>query len=212
MFNLFLNDLKKDLYEHGVRGIDVNNTTKLNCILYADDTVILSESYRLAKIAIKVLESYCTVNGLSVNTAKTKIMVFRAGGKLKSDLKFEFKGAPIEVVSQYNYLGVMFSSSNKFYKELKQAQNKAYFVLCSARAVMVRAKIQSWDARQKIFDATVLSTLLYGCETWGLRYLEEIEKTQNVYYKSIYNWPVTTPGYIIRLETGVAPLSSLVLL
>jgi hypothetical protein len=49
---------------------------KIFIILYADDTVILSESAESLQEAISAFEEYCNIWKLTVNTNKTKIVVF----------------------------------------------------------------------------------------------------------------------------------------
>jgi hypothetical protein len=48
---------------------------KIFIILYADDTVILSESAESLQEAISAFEEYCNIWKLTVNTNKTKIVV-----------------------------------------------------------------------------------------------------------------------------------------
>ena len=54
-------------------------------LLYADDTVIFSDNELDMQQALNVFEKYCSEWKLTVNTAKTKIMIFDQGRK-KSDL------------------------------------------------------------------------------------------------------------------------------
>lgn len=51
------------------------------------------------------------------------------------------------------------------------------------------------------------TTVLYGAEVWGFRYVDEIEKCQSQLLKSIYCLARGTPGYMLRLEMGVVKLS-----
>ena len=52
------------------------------------------------------MEAHCK----SVNTNKTKIMVFRNGGCLPNNLNFVYNNSIIEIVSKFCYLGVVFTS------------------------------------------------------------------------------------------------------
>lgn len=47
-----------------------------------------------------------------MNTDKTKIMVFRKGGKLRKDEKWSSGGKSIEVVKKFKYLGYWFTTGN----------------------------------------------------------------------------------------------------
>ena len=49
---------------------------KLFIILYADDTVLLSESAEGLQLALIYFEEYCDIWKLKVNTSKTTIVIF----------------------------------------------------------------------------------------------------------------------------------------
>ena len=54
---------------------------KVFLLLYADDTVIFSDNELDMQHALYVFENYCSEWKLTVNTAKTKIMIFGQGRK-----------------------------------------------------------------------------------------------------------------------------------
>ena len=170
--------------------------------------MILTDTPLMAQKALNALDAYCKLNQLEVNTSKTKVMVFRRGGKLKSNLKFTLGEEVLEIVNHYCYLGVMFSSSGKFAKAADNAIKKANAAIGNVKDLLVKSKTQNWEARVKLFRATVEATLLYGCEIWSLRYLADLEKIVANFFKSIYNWPLHTPTYMIRAETGIDPLGA----
>ena len=53
-------------------------------ILYADDTVIISESAEGLQKQLNDLYDYCNEWKLKVNTLKTKIVIFRNRGKVQA--------------------------------------------------------------------------------------------------------------------------------
>ena len=56
---------------------------------------------------------YCNNWKMKVNTDKTKIMIF-SKGRLPVNLNFKYNGVDIEIVKDFNYLGVVFSRSGAF--------------------------------------------------------------------------------------------------
>ena len=56
---------------------------KLFILLYADDTVILAESANDMQMALHSLKDYCSQNELTLNTCKSKVMVFSKGKNTK---------------------------------------------------------------------------------------------------------------------------------
>ena len=76
LFNIFINDLPDYIKkEAGIDPIKVGTTT-LNCLMYADDLVLLSTSKEGLQKCIDVTFKFSTEWRLNVNLDKTKILVF----------------------------------------------------------------------------------------------------------------------------------------
>ena len=97
----------------GYDGIDIG-TMKLFLLLYADDMTIFSETAEGLQVGLDILEKYCDRWKLTVNTEKTKIMVFRKGGILPRNLKFYYKTNELEIVRSFSYLGIVFTTGGSF--------------------------------------------------------------------------------------------------
>ena len=85
----------------------------INCLQYADDLVILSETPQGLQSCLNKLNKYCDRWHLQLNTAKTKIMIFNPTGKKISNI-FNFGKEMLEVVNSYSYLGILFTASGSF--------------------------------------------------------------------------------------------------
>lgn len=211
LFSLFLNDLEELMIKNNVEGLSIDSYNEIKLLLYADDLVMLSTSFQGMQKQLNVLAEFCKTNSMTINVGKTKQLVFRKGGRVKETEKLKLNDEYIERVSSYNYLGVIFSDSGLYSKEAKFATQKSSIAINNVRSSLVTTKATSWDARIKLYHAIILSTLLYGSEIWGIRYLQNVEKVQTNFFKTIFCWPKSTPGYIIRLETGMTKLSIIVL-
>ena len=77
---------------------------KIFIILYADDTVIMSETEESLQQALLNFEQYCDLWKLKVNTQKTKIVIF-SKRKYKSQRSFKLYDENIDIVDSYTYLG-----------------------------------------------------------------------------------------------------------
>ena len=78
-----------------------NDFPKVHMLMYADDICIVNDSVGRLQMQINVLGSFCSENGLMVNLAKTKIVVFRHGGPLRRNEVFFYKNVQLECVSTY---------------------------------------------------------------------------------------------------------------
>ena len=92
---------------------DLVSYLKLYILLYTDDTVLLAESPEDLQKYLDTLNEYCNIFYLKINTSKTKIFIF-SRGKLKNIASFKFADMKLDVVNDYNYLGVTFNFNAKF--------------------------------------------------------------------------------------------------
>ena len=88
-------------------------------MLYADDIIIFGNSPEDLQKSLAILEDYCSKWKLTVNTNKTKIMIFRKGGRLPNYLDFKYKNVSIEIVNKFCYLGVIFTSGGSSFETQK---------------------------------------------------------------------------------------------
>ena len=81
LFSIYINDLEEYLLRNGVNGFNCPNAVtenymfsvlKLFILLYADDTVLLSESANDLQHALDVFSDYCDVWKLHVNNYKNQ--------------------------------------------------------------------------------------------------------------------------------------------
>ena len=78
LFNLFINDLPDAL---GINEYTPSlDTKKINCLMYADDLVILSEDPRGLQHSLNNLDEYCSTWKLDVNLNETKVLKFQQNG------------------------------------------------------------------------------------------------------------------------------------
>ena len=86
LFNIFINKLP-EIFDPTCDPVKIGSSD-LNCLLWADDLVILSTSGTGLQNSIdKTFEFYQNL-GLEMNTKKTKVMVFNCGGKKCNDFLF----------------------------------------------------------------------------------------------------------------------------
>ena len=199
------NILSKIFYvTEGLLQGDPINPSKIDIhiLLFTDDIIILAKDAMDLQSKLDTLNKYCKLKRLTVNIDKTKIIKFQKAGRQKKERTFRYDSVPIETVTHYTYLGVIFSSSGNFTINAEYATTKGK---------LYRGKKTSWTVGIKLFDALVASTTLYSIGVWGLNSLYVIEKIQLTYLKRMLQLPRCTPGYLIHLETGTCKLESSIL-
>jgi hypothetical protein len=175
LFALYINDLESFLegcYVEGLRSISdeleshLNLYIKLFAILYADDTVLLSESANDLQKQLDSMSEYCNLWKLRVNIEKSKVMVF-SRGQLPKVMIFLYNRKQLEIVKDFNYLGVVLTRTGNL-KKAKQCQiDKATKALYEVLK-LGRVHNLSISCLLDLFDKMVKPILLYGCESGGM--------------------------------------------
>lgn len=92
---------------------NLNCYLRIMIMLYADDTVLMSETEDDLQCQLHCFQMYCEKWKLQVNVEKTKIIIFGKGRQI-SNVSFLFNGNEIEIVKEFKYLGVIFSRTGSF--------------------------------------------------------------------------------------------------
>ena len=209
LFSIFLNDVEQFLCDKNCNGVNISYEIddiviflKLLILLYADDTVLMTENHKDMQTLLNFFSDYCNEWKLKINVEKTKSMII---GKCRNKLNFILNDSVIENVTFYKYLGVFFHKNGKFtycMKQLVQIAKKAVFAL-RKKILLLNLSI---DCQLKLFDQTILPILTYACEIWGFEKLHMIEKVHIEFLRSIIRVNKSTPLYMIYGELGRYPL------
>ena len=111
VFNLMINDIPK-LFDNSCDPAELGNE-KLNCLMYADDLVLLSTSETGLQQCLDRLQKYMVTCHLNINLKKTKIICFHKNGHIPKRI-FYFGAQIVEKVSNYKYLGTIVTNTGNF--------------------------------------------------------------------------------------------------
>ena len=203
MFSLFVNDILTCLNDD--IGIKVENIL-IKLLMFADDMVLVSETREGLQLGLDDLHSYCVKWGMKVNIDKTKIVVFKKGGRTSKNDNWTYNGYPVDVVSSFKYLGYYLSSTGSFRmgtQELLKAARKALFSL--KKSISNNPEILPHTQLQ-LFHSTIEPILHYCSEIWGLSKAEPLERFYLSFLKSILCVKSSTPNCFVYGELGVLPL------
>lgn len=133
LFSIYLNDLHDFLNSSNVQGLPtisemfetkLNVFLKLFAILYADDYVLLTESSEELQKQLNYFYIYCRRWNLKMNIEKSKILVFCRGRRIEN-VQLRYDNRLLEVVTDFNYLGVTLSRSGSFKTAIQKLSEKA---------------------------------------------------------------------------------------
>ena len=81
LFIIFISELEKMLKKSKYKGITIGNAIEVFLLMYADDIVLVGDTVPELQRKINIPEIFCEKWGMEVNLKKTKVVVFRKGGK-----------------------------------------------------------------------------------------------------------------------------------
>ena len=204
MFSLFLEDVEQHLQNEQTDGVTLLNLC-VTLLLFADDMAIIGSSPEDLQTNLDSLESYCDRWGLEVNTEKSKIVVFRRGGKIKQGEKWSYKNKTLEIVNAFNYLGVVFKYTGSFVENSKCAYGKALKAMNVLLANVRKYELNPRTCMQ-LFDAFVMPILSYSAAVWGFNNNIDLERIHLKFCKRILGVRDNTSTVGVYGELGRYPL------
>jgi hypothetical protein len=167
LFNLYINDLSELLNNSGV-GIELDEKL-VNHLFYADDLILLAKNEEHLQLLIVILSQWCTINNITLNTNKTKILHFRTSKTSPTEFVFKCNQAIIERVSQYSYLGLVLTDTLDYSitaKHVAQSASRALGLLISKYKALGG---MDYEVCTKLYDTMVWPTISYGAAIWGIQ-------------------------------------------
>ena len=204
LFSMYVNDCEMQLISDNCPYINIQ-MLNIFLIMYADDMVLLAEKPEGLQKMINSLFNYTQNWNLTVNTNKTKIVVFRNGGKLRDNEKWYFNGCKLDVVNEFIYLGVLFFYNGKFartQKRFAEQGRKALFPILN----VCRNNFFNIETMLSVFDTYINSILSHGSEVWGFHSGHDVEKVHIQFCKRLLGVKKGTCNEFVYSELGRFPL------
>ena len=207
LFNIFICDLAKTLMEQ--ENAPEVGPMSINSLFWADDLVLFSKDEEGLQNMLNILERYCIENQLSVNTKKTKCMIFNKTGRLLLR-PFYLNGVQLEMVRSYKYLGFLLTPSGELKSGLKDLRDRAFRAFMKVKNDMGRSFNQDVPLALSLVDSLIKPILLYASDFWGCFKLPRSNPIQNLYMsimKQILGVQKQTTNFGVLLELGKIPIS-----
>ena len=162
----------------------------INFQLYADDTVIhtagcdMEEVTRNLQVSLDKFVNWCRANKLSLNSGKTKCMVFGTRQRVKKASKCVIKigNTPLKIVPTYKYLGFTLDSTLSFNYQVRSVSSMVSY------KINLLAKIRKYltdDVALKIYKSMILPYFDYGDIVYDGASQGETDKLQRLQNKGL---------------------------
>ena len=211
LFSLFLNDIQETFLAKGVEGISIGDL-KLCLLLYADDLILFASDAQKLQSSLDTLEQYCKRWKLTVNTSKTRVMIFQKGGRLPSNLVFTYEEHQLEIVKSFKYLGVVFSTGGSFNETDIMLSGQARKAIFKMNSYLYKFTDLAPRHTLELFDKLILPILNYASEVWGFNRGIHTERTHLHFCKKLLGVKTSTQTNFVYGETGRCKLQNIRLL
>ena len=166
LFNIYINDLPQYLASGNTYPVDLMGK-KLNCLLWADDLILMSETPEGLQRCVHNLQEYCLKWKLEINMKKTKVMTFNKSGKNLKSVRILVNNTLLKNVTQYTYLGFTISASGTLTHGINNLVDKAKRAWFSIRRILTKSRQKNVKTYITLFDYVVKPIMLYASEIWG---------------------------------------------
>ena len=126
-----------------------------------------------------------------VNMDKSKVVVFRKGGHLAGHDRWHIGNTILEVVSEYSYLGLIFSTRLNNNVMLSRLATRGKIAFCRISSLLNSINTTSYNILCKMFDAQVQPILLYRSE------LSAIANVHLFSLKKMLQVPIFMPNVMV---------------
>ena len=168
LFNLYMSDFEPSLKDFPDVEVPSLGDTKVTCILWADDILMLSELSLGLQNQLIFLENYAAANLLQVNIDKTKWIHFNKKG-LFCNQSILYKNECLEQVNNFFYLGFLANSKGSVRNGIKNLQERAMKAYFKMKNAMYESIFRTPRVAFRLFDAILKPILLYASDFWGMR-------------------------------------------
>ena len=207
IFNLYINVVAQYVRERGKHGVQIQSGfMEIFLLLFADDIALLSTTRVGLQTQINNLIDISKTLNLKVNLEKTKIMVFRKGGRLAKSEKWFLNGTRVEVVNKYKYLGFIFTTRLSMKSAIDEISTRGKQKCVHILKVLWNLQCMKPAVFTRLFDSQVQSSLLYSSEIWGHAKYPEMEKVHTFGCKRFLGLDPRTPNHMVYGDLGRFPL------
>jgi hypothetical protein len=129
-------------------------------------------------------------------------MVFRKGGALKKNIKFLYEDKELEIVSDFTYLGIRFSTSGSFTITQQTLAGQGLKAVHQLEKYLTKFVNIDVALILELFDKLIEPILCYGSEVWGFHPALDVERIHTRFCKRTLHVKTSTPNDIVRGELG----------
>ena len=169
-------------------------------LLFADDAALVAHTESSLQRMTNCFAEACQLFGLEVSLKKTEVLYQPAPQVSYQSPSISIGQTALKSVQQFTYLGCVISSDAKIDKEVDNRLAKASSAFGRLFKRVWNNKNLKRDTKIKVYNAVVLTTLLYGAESWVTyrRHIRLLERFHQRCLRTILN--IHWSDYVTNIE------------
>ena len=172
LFILFIDGLISYLKTYCVEETLIGS---IHCLLHADDTAILCTDWKLFIKKCNLMLSYFKENSLSLNFSKSSYMIIN-GKDIDEKTDLVRTNGSLEYKCEIVYLGAIFTDTGNVKHDIaRYVDLKRSNITIKYNNFIQRNYLAPLSIKLRVLDSCISSSLVYGCEAWGLTNVPAIE-------------------------------------
>lgn len=166
LFNIYCEVIMRKVLEADNSGVKIGGRI-INNLRYADDIVLITESYEDAQTLLDQVNAVSSEFGLFLHPGKTKAMVLMSSNMEQGDQPPELfvEDKSIEYVSNFCYLGFNLNNNVDDSQEIRRRIAIAKNACVSLTSVW-KDRSLSRNLKLRLLRSLVFPIATYGCECW----------------------------------------------
>ena len=187
--------------------------TKLLELQYADDCALVADSPEVLQTVLTYVSKFYRKMGLNINIGKTEFMQFSPPHVPRSSTAVTIDSTPLKQVESFKYLGSHISSNCHLDDELSYRVGQATRAYGRLSSKVFHNKNITLSTKIMVYNAVVLSSLLYGSETWTL-YHHQTRMLESFHMRSLrrilgVSWKQKVPNSEVLKRTSSVSLENI---
>ena len=152
--------------------------------LFADDCALMAHRESDLQIIVNKFSENSHLFGLTISLGKTEVLFQPAPASVAHRPIISTDGTQLKTVDDFNYFGSVISSDGSLNKEVSIRICKASQALDRLKTRVLSQHNIRQSTKLKVYRAVVLTSLLYGCETWTL-YRRHLKQPARFHMRSL---------------------------
>ena len=180
----------------------------LHILLLMDDTVLLSTTREGLIKKFEIVCEFCTRYGMKINKKKTKFMVLNADETDKEMIISN--NINVQYTNSYVYLGAFITDDGNYLSSIRLHVKGKMESYLKYLAFLQRNPDFPFSIKKKVAEACLLSSLIYGCESWMCLNYASLNTIYLGIVKALLSVRKTTCNDLCLIEANMPSLPAII--